>query len=303
LTSVQQEPGEELVCVILVNWNGWRDTLACLESCAELAYPHLEVIVVDNGSTDDSIARLREHFPGLRLVETDANLGFAGGNNAGMRAALPLGAAYLWLLNNDTRVDPAALTELVDVMRSDPSVGIAASKIYHQDRPGTLSYAGGYLSPVWGWASHRGVDELDEGRYDEVTDVDFATGCSLLARASAVASIGPLPEHYFLYWEDIDWSARARQAGWRVVYAPGSRVWHKHGGSTPDGGRHVKWRYEGRNRLLFYRRQSRPAMARITLSTLLNAVYLVVRGRPRAARALMLGVLDAARGRTGMVLP
>ena len=92
MTSVQRAPSEDLACVILVNWNGWRDTLQCLESCAKLAYPHLEIIVVDNGSTDDSVARLRERFPGLRLIETGANLGFAGGNNAGLHAALSMGA-------------------------------------------------------------------------------------------------------------------------------------------------------------------------------------------------------------------
>ena len=112
-------------------------------------------------------------------------------------------------------------------------------------------------------------------------------------------AVGPLDERYFLYWEDIDWSARARRAGWRVVYVPGSRVWHKLGASTPGERRHVRWRYEGRNRLLFYRRQRPAALARITLSTLLNAVYLVARGRPRDGLALAQGVLAAARGRTG----
>jgi len=298
---VQHEPSEDLVCVVLVNWNGWRDTLQCLESCERLAYPHFEVIVVDNGSTDDSVARLRSRFPDLRLIETGANLGFAGGNNAGMYAALGMGAAYVWLLNNDTVIDPASLGALVDAVRADATVGLAASKIYYQDKPDTLWYAGGYLSPLWGWSRHRGADEPDEGQYDALTVVEFATGCSLLARAGAVTSIGPMDESYFLYWEDIDWSARARRAGWRVVYVPGSRVWHKLGGSKPGGGRHMRWRYEGRNRLLFYRRHRRPALAWITLSTLLNAVYLVARGRPRDGLALLRGVCDAARGRTGVV--
>ena len=301
MTSVQQEPSEERACVVLVNWNGWRDTLQCLESCARLTYPRVEIIVVDNGSTDDSVDRLRESLPGLRIIETGANLGFAGGNNAGVHAALAMGSAYIWLLNNDTVVEPAALTALVDAVRADPSVGFAASKICYQDRPGTLWYAGGYLSPIWGWSLHRGIDEPDEGQYDEPTAVDFATGCSLLARASAVTSIGPMDESYFLYWEDIDWSARARRAGWRVVYVPGSRIRHKLGGSTPGGGRHMRWRYEGRNRLLFYGRQSPSALAWITLSTLLNAVYLVARSRPRDGLSLAQGVLDAVRGRTGII--
>ena len=301
MTRVQQDPKADLVGVILVNWNGWRDTRECLESCARLAYPDFEVIVVDNGSTDDSVTRLRERFPELRLIETGANLGFAGGNNAGLHAALALGAAYVWLLNNDTVVDAASLSALVDVLRDDPSAGFATSKIYYQDRPGTLWYAGGSLSRLWGWSQHRGSDERDEGQYEELTAVDFATGCSLLARASAVTSIGPMDEDYFLYWEDIDWSARARRAGWRVVYVPGSRVWHKLGGSTPRERRHLQWRYEGRNRLLFYRRQRPRALAWITLSALLNVAYLVARGRPRDGLSLVQGVVDAVRGRAGII--
>lgn len=302
MTSAQHKPDEELVCVVLVNWNGWRDTLECLGSCARLDYPRLEVIVVDNGSTDDSVARLRERLPELRLVETGANLGFAAGSNAGMLAAQQLGAAYFWLLNNDTIVDPAALTELVGVMRADPSVAIAASKILYRDRPDTLWYAGGFLSPVWGWAVHRGADEPDAGHCDEVVDVDFATGCSLLARAETLATVGPLAEEYFLYWEDVDWCSRARRAGRRVVYVPGSRVWHTIGASLPPAGRRVKWRYEGRNRLLYYRRQRPSRLAQITLSSLLNVIYLALRGRPGDGLALLRGMVDAARGRTGRVL-
>jgi len=299
VTEAEQE--QELVCIILVNWNGWRDTVRCLESCAELDHARHEVTVVDNGSTDDSVTRLRERFPDLRLIETGANLGFAGGNNVGLHDAIARDAAYVWLLNNDTVVDPTALTALVQVMRSDSSVGLAASKVYYRDRPHTLWYAGGSFSPIWGWTLHRGADEIDTGRYDEVADVDFATGCSLLVRADTLAAIGPLDEDYFLYWEDVDWSTRARRAGWRVVYAPASRVWHSFGRAIPDGGGHLRWRYEGRNRLLYYSRQHPSAQVRIALCTVLNAGYLTLRGRSRDGLALAHGLLDAARGRTGAI--
>lgn len=301
MTGTQHGSSEELVCVILVNWNGWRDTVRCLESCAQLSYPHFEIIVVDNGSTDDSVDRLRDRFPQLRLIETGANLGFAGGNNVGIRAAGGLGAAYIWLLNNDTVVDPDSLSALVDVVRADATVGFATSRIYYLDQPRTLWHAGGFLSPIWGWSVHRGVDEIDEGQYDEITAVDFATGCSLLARASTVRSIGPMDEAYFLYWEDVDWSARARRADWRVVYVPGSRIWHKLGGSTASGRRHIQWRFEGRNRLRFYRRHRPGVLPWIFLNTLLNALYLVARGRPRDGCALLQGVVDAVRGRMGII--
>lgn len=293
--------GNDLVCIILVNWNGWRDTVACLESCAALRYAPRHVIVVDNGSTDGSVARLRERFPELHIIDTGANLGFASANNVGMHAAFAMGAAYVWLLNNDTVVDPDALGGLVNAMRADRSVAMACSRIRYFDRPQVLWYAGGFLSPRWGWSMHRGAEETDVGQYEAVGDVDFATGCSLLARADAVRAIGPMDEHYFLYWEDVDWSTRALACGWRVVYVPDSLVWHKLGGSTQLTQRHRNWRYEGRNRLRFYARQRPTRLPRVMLASLLNAGYLLARGRRRDAFALLEGMADAALGRRGIL--
>ena len=288
-----------LVCVVLVNWNRWRDTVACLESCAGLDYPHLHIIVVDNGSRDDSANHLRSRFPALHLIEMGANLGFAGGNNVGIHTALAMGAEYVWLLNNDTIVDPETLRALVEVMERDPTVGIAGSRISYLDNPGTLWFAGGFFVRPWGWVAHRGDCIVDAGQYDSLAESDFVTGCSLLARTSVVRSIGPLDERYFLFWEDVDWSVRARRAGWRIVYVPGSRVLHKLGGSIPAMGTSLRWRYEGRNRLLFYRKLQPTAIPRIAVGTLLNVCYLVARGRPRAGLSLLRGLIDGACGRSG----
>lgn len=301
MNGARSKPHPRVVCIVLVNWNGWRDTAACLESCARLSYECHVVIVVDNGSTDDSVVQLRQHYPDLHLIETGANLGFAAANNVGMHTALAMGADYVWLLNNDTVVDPDALSALMDVMREDPSVGIAGSKIYYLDRPDTLWFAGGRLSLLSGWPLHRGTDEVDKGQFEETVDVDFATGCSLLARAAAVASLGPMVENYFLYWEDVDWCGRARHGGWRVVYVPESRIWHKVGGSAASRNQRLQWRYQGRNRLLFYWRHRPLALGWIALSTPLSALYLVARGRPRDGLALVQGALDACRGRKGVI--
>lgn len=290
-----------LACIVLVNWNGWRDTAACLESCAGLHYAHVHTIVVDNGSTDDSVARLRERFPELHLLEMGANLGFAGGSNAGIHSALALGADYIWLLNNDTVVDPGALDALVEVMVEHPSVGIAGSRILYLDRPDTLWFAGGFFSRPWGLATHRGADETDEGQYGSLADADFVTGCSLFARASAARVIGPLDERYFLYWEDVDWSVRARLAGLRVVYVPGSRVLHKLGASMPVADGRIKWRYEGRNRLLFYRRHCPAGVPRILLTTLLNAGHLAALGRLGDCLELLHGAFDGVRSGSGQL--
>jgi GT2 family glycosyltransferase len=246
-----------LVCIVLVNWNGWRDTVECVRSCASLDYRPFRVIVVDNGSTDDSAERLRAELGDrgdITLIETRANLGFAGGCNIGIRRALDDGAEYVWLLNNDTVVEPGTLSALTEVFAEQPSAGIAGSKIFYHDRPGVISSAGGRISPRLGLTTHIGDGEADAGQYDTVRDVDYVTGASLLVRASVVESIGPMDESYFLYWEEADWCERARTAGWRVLYAPASRVWHKVGASTATDKSYVKARYEGRNRVAFHRR-------------------------------------------------
>ena len=291
--------GADLVCIVLVNWNGWRDTAACLESCAGLTYLRVALIVVDNGSADGSLTHLRERFPHVHFIETGANLGFAGGANAGLHAALARGADYVWLLNNDTIVDPEALGALVEAMETHPPVGIAGSRIACFDRPRILWFAGGFLSRWWGWTSHRGAGETDTGQYGDLTDVDFMTGCSLLVRARAARDLGPMDERFFLYWEDVEWCVRARRAGWRVVYVPSSLVWHKIGASAPDADSRVRWRYEGRNRLLFYRRHRPAALPRIICASLLNAGYLAGRARPAAALGLLQGMADGLRGGTG----
>ena len=122
----------------------------------------------------------------------------------------------------------------------------------------------------------------------------------MLVRREVVEQVGPMSEDYFLYWEETDWCERAHQAGWRIVYVPGSRVWHKVGASTPDDLAHQKWRYEGRNRVMFFRRNRPRDAGRVAAYAVGNALYLLVRGRPKSAIAMLRGVLDATiHGRTG----
>jgi len=132
------------VLVLVLNWNGWRDTLKCLSSLKGLDYQNSRVIVVDNGSTDDSVIWIRRAYPEIELVETGVNLGFAGGNNVGIRYALKHGAKYAWLLNNDTLVAPNTLTEMVMIAKANPKVGAVGSVIYHLTRPNEVQeWAGG----------------------------------------------------------------------------------------------------------------------------------------------------------------
>jgi GT2 family glycosyltransferase len=216
-----------LTYIIVVNWNGRHDTLECLASLSDVTDPSMSVLVVDNGSEDGSQEAIRHTYPEVTLLETGSNLRYAGGNNAGIRFALEKGAEQIMLLNNDTAVDPAFLGAMTDTLQSSPDTGIVAPKILYSADPGRLWYAGGEISFWTGTMRHRGIREPDDGRFDIPHDTGYASGCCLLAKRSVVERIGLLDETYFMYSEDADWCMRARRAGFRVMYEPRARVWHK----------------------------------------------------------------------------
>jgi GT2 family glycosyltransferase len=239
------------VAVIVLNWNGGQDTLDCLASLRQIDYPCFDVLVVDNSSTDGSIEAIRESFPEVSLIETGANLGFTGGNNVGMRRALDRGADYVLLLNNDTEVATDLLTCLVDAVEADPEVGIAGPLIYYYDLPGTIWSAGGAVDRRRGQTRMIGLDELDSGQYGSASrEVDFVSGCALLARRSVLEQVGLLDERFFAYYEEVEWCLRARRAGFRTINVPGAKVWHKISPGQRAASPIVHY-YMTRNRLLF----------------------------------------------------
>jgi GT2 family glycosyltransferase len=217
------------VHIVLLNWNDTADTLECLRSLRKLRHSDFQIVVVDNGSSEPCTAAVAAEFPEVRVIESGENLGFAGGCNVGIRAALDAGARYVWLLNNDTVVHPDALSALIETARSRRRCGIAGSKILFFDRPTTIDHAGGTLNLRRGHAWHIGCGEIDGGQHDSDRPAAFVTGCSLLADTKMIREIGPLDPDYFAYWEDVDFCTRAQRAGWEVVYSAGSRVWHKGG--------------------------------------------------------------------------
>lgn len=213
-------PSQPKVFVIVLNWSGWEETLECLASLEKLVYPNYEVTVVDNGSTDDSVERIRQAYPSIKLVETFENFGFAGGNNLGIRYALAGGAAYVWLLNNDTVVEPNALGEMLDVARRDPGVGAVGSVLYYMDERDRIQvYGGGRVSLRTGMSRHFTVPVPDER-------LSYIAGVSLLLPRNTLEDVGLLDEDFFMYWEDSDYGFRVRTSGRRLAVAPGSKIWH-----------------------------------------------------------------------------
>lgn len=215
---------EPRVGAVILNWNGWQDTAECLESLRGLAYRNVEILVVDNGSADDSVAQLRRRFPEIHLTALPQNIGFGGASNLGMQTLLDAGVDYLWLLNNDTTVSTLALTELVRTAESDPRLGLVASVLYNYGEPGVVqAWGGGTLHPFLLTLHHH---------FAPADSYDHLLGTSLLIRREVVERIGLLDERYIFSMEDTEYSLRARDHGWRLGVADASRVYHKGGASS-----------------------------------------------------------------------
>lgn len=277
------------VAVIILNWNGWEDTLDCLASLERLDYLNYEVVVVDNGSTDGSEIKIRDAYPGITVLRTGENLGFASGNNAGIRYALEKGADHVWLLNNDTVVDPKALSHLVDEVVSDASVGMVGSKIYYYHPPDLIWFAGGTVNKLTGRTRHIGFNEKDSGLWETPRDVDYVSGCSMLVGRSVIGSVGLMDEMFFMYFEDLDWCTRAKRGGWRVKYQPGSLVWHKISKSSKLRSPTMRFQFS-RSSIRYAKKHGSPSLLALSGQVFLRqTVSALVRGNLRAAVASIRG--------------
>lgn len=224
--------------VVVVTWNGAHLLTACLDSVLPEG---AEILVVDNASTDGTIDLLNARYPGLRIVRSAKNTGFAGGVAQALeRVDTPVTV----LLNNDAEVRPGWLAALLRAL-DDPEVAAASSKLLLPD--GTLNSAGGYVTTS-GYGHDRGFGEPDDGRYDEPTEVMYGCGAALALRTSAVHEVGGVDPKFFLYYEDVDLSWRLRLAGYQVRYVPDSVVVHQHSASTGAGSL-LHTFYTERNRL------------------------------------------------------
>lgn len=246
------------VTIIILNYNGARDTLACLSSLRAIDYPAYEIVVVDNASDDvqELVATMQKDFLGVKIIALPQNRGFSGGCNVGIEYALVRQSDYVLLLNNDTTVAPDFLTKLVEAAESDPRIGIVGAKIYFRDEPDRIWYAGGKFS----W--RNGGDHLNAGNIDtekdsaRITKTSYVTGCTFLIKAEVIRRIKMMPEQYFMYYEDIDWSLEARKAGYDTVVAHASHIWHAVSASARHLGEPLLLYYHTRNALLLARRHA-----------------------------------------------
>lgn len=245
---------QKKVSIIIVNWNGIEHLKECFDSLTKIKYSNYEIIFVDNGSLDNSVQFIRSEFSDTIILKNEKNLGFAEGNNVGMRYALKHGTDYILLLNNDTTVHEDFLCELIKVSENDDSIGIVGSKVYFMNIPNKICFAGGKRRWTTEW-KHIGLNKIDIGQYNEVVDTDFIYGCALMIKRKVLENVGLFDPDYFTYVEEIDMNYRVKKMGYRIVFVPNSKVWHKVAGSDKFGRVSPNRQYYiTRNNLLFLKK-------------------------------------------------
>lgn len=215
-----------LLYVIVLSNNCRQDTIACLASLHQSDYQNMRIILLDNLALAGSGEALNHDDPDVQTIPLYKNLGYAGNNNIGIQAALEQGAEWIFVLNDDTVLDPACLSTLIEVAESNKQIGILGPMVYHHDEPQIIQSAGGSLGRYW-QSSHLGQDQPDRGQFNSARQVDWVSGCAILVRSTLVKEVGMLDADYFLYWEETEWCIRAREAGWHIYHVPQAKLWHK----------------------------------------------------------------------------
>ena len=216
------------VFIILINWNGRKDTLECLESLSKISYSNFKVVIVDNGSTDGSVQAIQERFPDVDMLKAKKNLGFTGGNNLAMRYAIRKNAEFVFLLNNDTVVDPEIIDELLGASELFNHEGIFGPKIYYYSDPGKIWFAGTNWNPKRFEFVNRCYQQQDNKKNsDKIKETDFVNGCALFLSTEILKKIGLFDERFFLTYEETDLCYRARAFGYKSILVHRAKVWHK----------------------------------------------------------------------------
>ncbi len=284
------------VAVVVLNWNGLEDTLRCVTALGELEGVAPRLIVVDNGSDLSPRAVLVERFPDVALIENTENLGYAAGNNVGIRHAASEGAELIWVLNNDAIPEKHALAALIETAERHPRAGAVGSKVVYADRPDVIWATWGQISWLQSLVRLPGQGQRDDGRYDLERRVPWIPGCSILFRREAIAAVGLFDESFFAYHEDADWGARAAEKNWESWYTGLSVVRHAVHGSSGGVAHYGGFRkyLSARNSVLYARRHgSGPKKTLLTASILATLPFQYAR---RLASGEQAGVAIKVRG-------
>lgn len=270
------------VAVIVLNWNRRDDTLRCLDSLAQSTAVPFDTLVVDNASSDDSVEAVRSTYPDVRIIENSTNLGYAGGNNVGIEAAMHENYAYVLVLNNDTVVDPAAIGRLVDLAKLEPDAGVIAPAICYLDDPQRVWSAGGTIDWQRGTVKTSYLDASLSDLPRRPYTTDHVTGCCMLLRIEALRRAGLIDPRFFLYFEETEWCVRIARAGYQIMVNPEARIWHAIRPDEQSGSPAIAY-YMTRNQLLFFKLSGAPATTRLRAAARQVRALLSLYIRPHSA--------------------
>ena len=216
-----------LVYIIILNWNGKELTLDCLKSLSLVKYQNYKILIVDNGSNDNSVDMIKSQYPNVEILQLEMNIGYAAGNNAGFDHIKNNNPDYIIFLNNDTTVDPNFIQRLVKPLMENSDIYQTVPKIFYADNPNTIWYAGGKVNKWLGLVYHMGIRKEDSTSYNQSEYTDYATGCCFCMRYDDYDKIGGFDTSFPMYGEDVDLSLRIRANGKKIYFVPHSIIWHK----------------------------------------------------------------------------
>lgn len=292
------------VCIVILHLDNQTALLACLRSCRAIQYKNYEIIIVENGSPRPLDPHTLKDCDGRTpiVIRSPVNLGFSGGSNLGIKAALARGSDYVLLLNDDTEVAPEFLTVLVQAGEKHDHIGALGPTIYYFDDPKRIWFAGGRFDTRMCQVHAPRSGELDEGGQPDLIESDWLTGCCMLIKRQAFEKAGLLDERFFLYWEDTDWGLRLRRSGLRNVVVPSAHIWHKISLSTGGTESALKAYHKTRSHLLFARLHAPHILLALHQNFLRDLVWLLVKSRHpdrlRKVRAYAAAIKDYHAGRT-----
>jgi GT2 family glycosyltransferase len=292
----------EPVCVIVTNWNQAEYTLACIETIVAQDYEDIAIVVVDNGSTDNTIAQVSHTYPQVTILALPENLGPTGGYNSGFRHALADGFNLIFLLNNDTLLAPNCINELVKEAQTSNDIGLVMPKIYYADEPDLIWSVGGWENK-WNYeVRHPGEKQIDEGQWEESVDIDDAPFCAVLLKRSLLETVGLPDEDFFLYYEDRDFCRRTQDADFRLRLAPKATMWHKVSISSGGSGSPSERYWMARSSVLFFKKNVKIRSRWFVVvpwrsaSALRTTFRLARQGRFDSIKAYWLGLWHGLRG-------
>ncbi len=286
--------------IVIVNYNGEKVQNECIKSLREMSFSDFEIIVVDSGSSDNSIEMLKKTYPDVYLIECKENVGVAAGNNIGIKKSIELGTEYTLLINNDTEVDKELLNIMVD---SSINNKVVVPKIYYYDNKEKLWFAGGKLDWKKGRSVHFGIGEVDRGQYDEKRIINYAPTCCMLIPNDVFNLVGLMDEKYFMYFDDTDFCARLEEKKIDLLYEPQAVMWHKVSSSTGGENSKVSIYYCYRNQL-YYLNKFKNNISFLTIcyvyvTSFFRGTILSLRPHRHNDRFIFLGQKDYRKGRMG----